>query len=59
MSWDDERLLDICKHVSEEKNAEKLTALISELNDELHRQRVKRESEAVQPEPNLKQRLAS
>lgn len=59
MSRDDERLLDICKNVSEEKNAEKLTALISELNHELQRQRVKRESEALQPEPDVEQRLAS
>lgn len=59
MSRDDERLLDICKNVSEEKNAEKLTALISELNHELQRQRVKRESEALQAEPDVKPRLAS
>lgn len=59
MSRDDERLLDICKNVSEEKNAEKLTALISELNHESQRQRVKRESEALQAEPDVKPRLAS
>lgn len=59
MARDDERLLDICKNVSEEKNAEKLTALISELNHELQRQRVKRESEALQPDLDVKPRLAS
>lgn len=59
MARDDERLLDICKNVSEEKNAEKLTALISELNHELQRQRVKRESEAIQPDLDVKPRLAS
>lgn len=59
MSRDDERLLDICKNVTEEKNAEKLTALISELNQELQRQRAKRQLEPAQPEPDVKRRLAS
>ena len=59
MSQDDERLLDICKNVTEEKNAEKLTALIVELNQELRRQRAKKQPEPIQPETYMKRRLAS
>lgn len=34
-SQENDRLLEICKNVSNEQNAEKLTKLIHQLNDEL------------------------
>lgn len=58
MSRDDDRLLDICKNVSEEKDSGTLTALIVELNQELQRQRAKKQPEPIQPEPDVKQKLA-
>lgn len=47
-SQENDRLLEICKNVSHEQNAEKLTKLIHELNDELdHRRRTKKPPETT------------
>ena len=54
MSSEEERLLQICKNVTEEKDSEKLAHLIRELNQELEHRRTKRQSGSEHPEPNAK-----
>jgi hypothetical protein len=59
MSKEDDKLLEICKSVTNEKDPQKLTSLIGELNQELELQRVKKHPELEKAEPQAHRRSAS